>query len=43
MPMMSSSLLERMSEGPLPDTLRVKVSEGDVFVIEYADTKRRGG
>jgi type VI secretion system protein VasG len=43
MPMMSSSLLQRMSEGPLPDTLRVKVGEGDVFVIEYADTKRRGG
>jgi type VI secretion system protein VasG len=43
LPMMSTALLEKMSEGPLPDTLRVKVSEGETFALEFADTRTAKG
>jgi type VI secretion system protein VasG len=35
LPMMSNALLEKMSEGPLPDTMVVKVGEGDRFEISF--------
>jgi len=37
LPMMSNALLEKMSEGPLPDTMLVKVGEGDRFEIHFED------
>ena len=42
LPRMSSALLEKMSEGPLPDTLRVNVGEGDTFVLEFVNRKGTG-
>jgi type VI secretion system protein VasG len=37
LPMMSNALLEKMSEGVMPDTMRVSVGEGDRFVISFED------
>jgi type VI secretion system protein VasG len=37
LPMMSNALLEKMSEGMMPDTMRVKVGEGDRFEISFED------
>jgi len=42
LPMMSNALLEKMSEGPLPDTMIVKVGEGDRFEISFEDRGTRG-
>uniref|UniRef100_A0A832I5L0 Type VI secretion system ATPase TssH n=1 Tax=Eiseniibacteriota bacterium TaxID=2212470 RepID=A0A832I5L0_UNCEI len=39
LPMMSSALLQKMAEGPLPDTLRVKVGAGETFELEFASTR----
>jgi hypothetical protein len=39
---MSNALLEKMAEGPLPNTLRVKIGEGDTFVLEFAETGNKG-
>jgi type VI secretion system protein VasG len=41
LPMMSSSLLERMTEGPLPESLRVRVGEGERFVLEFGAPPER--
>jgi len=37
LPMMSNALLGKMSEGPLPDTMLVKVGEGERFEISFED------
>jgi type VI secretion system protein VasG len=37
LPMMSNALLEKMSEGVMPDTMVVKVGEGDRFEISFED------
>ena len=37
LPMMSNALLEKMSEGPMPDTMLVMVGEGDRFEIAFED------
>ena len=39
LPMLSSRLLERMTEGALPPTMRVGVDEGERFVIEFGEVK----
>jgi type VI secretion system protein VasG len=41
LPMMSNELLARMSEGPLPDTMMVKVGEGERFEISFEDRGAR--
>ena len=41
LPMMSNALLEKMSEGPLPDTMKVTVGEGDRFEIAFEDRGTR--
>jgi type VI secretion system protein VasG len=41
LPMMSTSLLERMAEGPLPGQLRIQVTEGDQFALEFGDAPAR--
>jgi type VI secretion system protein VasG len=37
LPMLSTALLERMTEGPLPASLSVGVAEGDRFVVAFGD------
>jgi type VI secretion system protein VasG len=39
LPMMSTTLLEKMSEGPLPETARINVDQGESFVIEFGVAK----
>jgi type VI secretion system protein VasG len=39
LPMISTALLQKMAEGPLPDTLRVKVGAGETFDLEFAATR----
>jgi type VI secretion system protein VasG len=41
LPMMSSSLLEKMTEGPLPDRVRVDVGPDERFTLEFGAP--RGG
>ncbi len=43
LPMMSTALLERMSEGALPQNIRVTVGEGDRFVLEFGADRNKGG
>jgi type VI secretion system protein VasG len=42
LPMMSSALLQRMSEGPLPGGLRVTVDDAERFVIEFQEQAGKG-
>ena len=39
LPMMSSSLLEKMSEGPLPDRVRVEVGPDERFTLTFGEPK----
>ena len=39
--MMSNALLEKMSEGAVPDTMKVTVGEGDRFEISFEDRGTR--
>ena len=41
LPMMSNALLEKMSEGAVPDTMKVTVGEGDRFEISFEDRGTR--
>ena len=41
LPMMSSSLLEKMTDGPLPDRVRVDVGSDERFVLDFGPP--RGG
>ena len=38
LPMLSTALLERMSEGPLPDRVRVTVGDDEGFALEFGGT-----
>jgi len=40
LPMMSSALLEKMAEGPLPGSLHLGVGEGERFVLEFPEPAR---
>ena len=42
LPMLSSALLERMSEGPLPGGVRVTVDAAERFVIEFQEQPGKG-
>jgi len=39
LPLLSSRLLERMTEGPLPPSVRASVDDGERFVIEFGDAE----
>ena len=39
LPMLSTSLLEKMSEGPLPDTVRVAIDDSEQFSLEFTSTQ----
>lgn len=43
LPMMSSALLERMTEGPLPETMSASVGDGDQFVLAFGGESRGKG
>ena len=38
LPMMSSALLERMTEGPLPPSVRIGVGDNEDFTVEFGAT-----
>jgi len=40
LPMLSTALLEKMSEGPLPGAVRVTVGEGERFALEFHEPAR---
>jgi type VI secretion system protein VasG len=42
LPMLSSALLERMSEGPLPGGVRVTVDDAERFVVEFEEQPGKG-
>jgi type VI secretion system protein VasG len=42
LPMLSSALLERMSEGPLPGGVRVTVDDAERFIIEFEEQPGKG-
>jgi type VI secretion system protein VasG len=42
LPMMSTALLEKMSEGALPPSVRVTVGEGDRFALEFGEIVSKG-
>ncbi len=42
LPQLASALLEKMSEGPLPDAVRITASDGESFVLEFGPTARAG-
>jgi type VI secretion system protein VasG len=37
LPMLSSSILEKMAEGPLPKRLQIGIDEGNNFTVTYSD------
>jgi len=42
LPMLSTALLEKMSEGPLPGGVRITVGEGERFVLEFYEPAHMG-
>ena len=42
LPMLSTALLERMSEGPLPDSVRVGIGEDEAFTLEFEEAADKG-
>jgi type VI secretion system protein VasG len=43
LPMLSTGLLERMTEGPLPERVKVAVGEGDRFAVEFGEPRKGKG
>ncbi len=41
LPMLSTALLERMSEGPLPDRVRVTVGDDEGFALEFGGAAKK--
>jgi len=37
LPLLSTSLLEKMTEGPLPESVRLSVADDDTFVVEFPE------
>lgn len=42
LPMLSTALLEKMSEGPLPGSILAGVGADDRFTLEFRETARKG-